>query len=883
MKDVAKGSVGSQGIYREPQPESSVGGFYADPRGGREVLNFNVGWRFLKGSGEGAESAGFDDGHWALVNLPHGLETLPLEASGGVNYQGEAWYRKRFRISEAMSGKRITLHFEGAMGKSRFLLNGERVGEHFGGFLPIVLDVTDIVDLTAENVIVVCVDNSDDPAYPPGKPQAALDFCYFGGIYRDVWMVATNKIHITDPNETDVIAGGGVFVHYKDVSRERAVVCAKVHVANGASISRTLTIGAVLKNARGAEVGRGTAAAVECPAGSACSATIEFEVHAPHLWHVDDPYLHDLSVVVRDVDGTDLDAVRLRVGIRSIEFRGKDGFWLNGEPFDGKLIGVNRHQDYAYVGNALSNGAHWRDAVLMRQAGVRVVRCAHYPQDPAYMDACDALGIFVIVTTPGWQFWSDDPVFEERVYADIRNMIRRDRNRPCILMWEPILNETNYPGHFAQRVHEIAHEEYPYAGCFTACDRMAAGQEHFDVVYAHIHSCDDVYAKPAQPGEHIDIDYEVEHRCVFTREWGDCPADWRAQSSPSRVQKGWGERAQLIQADHYADPDYVFGSTYESLCAAPAQHVGGTLWHGTDHQRGYHADPFWGGIVDAARQPKFSYQMFRSQVPPICRIPFVESGPFVHIAHLVHPMSEPDVTVFSNCDQVRLTVDGRVVGCQSTTPDGSHMPHHPVVFEKAFRFYRHGHKPQTLVAEGIINGAAVATCTRQAWDRRERLQLEVGLQNIPLRADGGDFVPVVARIVDKRGEVVRLTEDTIRFSVEGPAAIVGDGLYTINPQPLCWGEAVVLVRAGIEPGIITVRAESAQAGVCKPLAAEIRFESMPTHGLAFLEAPEVRRQEAAVSAESLSLQQLKETVARLSAEVTDLKAAHVELQQEKFM
>lgn len=862
-----------------------MGGFYAEPGGGRDVRSFNVGWRFWKGAASGAEQPGFDDGQWPLVNVPHGLEVLPFDASGGINYQGEAWYRKRFQVPDGMKGKRITLHFEGTMGKSRFWLNGAWVGEHFGGYLPVVLDVTDIVDRTTENLIAVCVDNADDPLYPPGKPQAALDFCYFGGIYRDVWLVATNRIHITDPNEADVVAGGGVFVHYQDVSTARSVVCVEVHVANRTPSSRRLTIWAVLKNADAAAVGQGSVP-LELPANAALSVKLEFEVCDPHLWHVDDPYLHDLSVVVRDANGSVLDAVRLKAGIRSIAFRGKDGFWLNGEPFDGKLIGVNRHQDYAYVGNALSNGAHWRDAVLMREAGVRVVRCAHYPQDPAYMDACDALGIFVIVTTPGWQFWSDDPVFEKRVYADIRNMIRRDRNRPCILMWEPILNETNYPDCFAERVHQITHEEYPHAGCYTACDgsEWAKGREHFDVVYHHTTTANDVYEKTGENRVRYALDYASETRCVFTREWGDCPADWRAQSSPSRVQRGRGEYAQLLQLRHYADPDYVFGSNYETLCAAPPQHAGGTLWHGTDHQRGHHADPFWGGLVDAARQPKFSYYLFKSQVSPQAHIPKVNTEPFVYIAHLMHPSSAGDVTVLSNCEEVRLIYNGDVVGCQTTHPEGTCMPRHPVVFENTFRFFRHGMKGQTLEAQGLIGGKVVTSSTRRTWDRRERLQLEVDLRNVQLEADGGDFVPVVARIIDKRGEVVRLTEDMIRFSVEGPASIVGDGLYTINPQPLCWGEAVILVRAGIEPGVITVRAESAQPGVCKPLAAAIQFESVPARGMVFLEAPEAGRQaEAAVSAESLSMQQLKEAVSRLSAEVTDLKATTVGLQQEKFM
>jgi beta-galactosidase len=863
--------------------EHSVGGFLEVPGSGRVVHNFNVGWRFRKGTAEGADAEAFDDGDWPVVSAPHGLEVLPLEASGGVNYQGEAWYRKRFAVRAELEGKRVVLHFEGVMGKSRFWVNGKLIKEHFGGYLPCVLDVTEAVVAGEENLIAVWADNSDDPNYPPGKPQSTLDFAYFGGLYRDVWMITTNKVHVTDPNAVDVVAGGGVFVHFEAVSDEQATVVVETHVANGSGEGGALRVASCITDEAGNNAGDAVTA-LHLGSGEDATVTQRLVVPEPRLWHVDEPYLHELVINVTDADGVVLDAVRLRIGIRSIEFKGKAGFFLNGKPFDGKLIGTNRHQDYAYVGNAVSNEAHWRDAIKLRAAGMRVIRCAHYPQDPAFMDACDALGMFVIITTPGWQFWNADPVFEARVFADIRNMVRRDRNRPSGWLWEPILNETDYPDYFAERVHQITHEEYPHPGCYTACDRGAEGQEHFDVVYAQVYQSQQIEEKSAENHARLQFDYATEERCIFTREWGDCPADWRAQSSPSRVNKAWGERAQLMQASHYADPDYVFGSTYESLCAAPSQHVGGTLWHGVDHQRGYHADAFWGGFLDATRQPKYADAMFRSQVPADACLPWVATGPFVEVAHLMHPSSDGDVTVFSNCDEVRLVVNGELFGCLSTHPEGTHMPHHPVVFEGAFRFFRHGLKGQCLKAEGLIDGEVVATATRRTWDRRQNLVVTVDLCGAPLVADGSDFVPVVVRIVDKHGEVVRLTDDTIRFTVVGPAELIGEGVAAINPQTLNFGEAVILVRAGLTAGTITVRAESAHGGVCKPLVGEVSFESVaPARNSIFTEAPEVGRVAEPLSDEAVNVAQLKATVARLAAEVTEMKAAGVELQQEARM
>jgi beta-galactosidase len=860
----------------EPEIECSVGGFLPVPDSGREVASFNVGWRFFKGQAAGADAEHHDDSGWELVNLPHGLEVLPLEASGGVNYQGPAWYRKHFKLDAALAGRRIVLHFEGLMGKSRFYINGTMLKEHFGGYLPCVLDVSAAVRCGEDNVIAVCVDNSDDPSYPPGKPQSELDFAYFGGIYRDVWMITTGWLHITDPNEVDKPAGGGVFIHCDGVSAARANVHVSFDLANRTDAAAELAVDASLSDGDG-QVMASLLSRASLAAGGAGVVTLTLDIERPRLWHVDDPYLHDLVIVLRDVGGKVVDAVRLKIGIRSIEFRGREGFFLNGQPLDGKLIGVNRHQDYAYVGNAMPNNAHWRDAVKLREAGVRVIRCAHYPQDPAFMDACDALGMFVIITTPGWQFWNKDTVFEQRVFSDIRNMVRRDRNRPSAWLWEPILNETNYPGYFAERVHQIVHEEYPHPGCYTACDGGAAGQEHFDVVYAHVYGGHDgqIYARTPENEAKYRFDYAGEKRCVFTREWGDCPADWRAQASPSRVPKGWGERAQLLQAEHYADPDYLFGESYEFLYAAPAQHVGGALWHGTDHQRGYHADAFWGGILDATRQPKYSYYLFRSQVSPRMRIPGVDPGPFVHIAHLMHPTSAADVTVFSNCEEVRLIYNGEVVGCQPTHPEGTCMPRHPVVFRNAFLFVRHGQKGQSLEAQGLIQGQIVATVTRRTWDRRYKLVLECDSCGIPLVADGGDFVPLVARIVDKYGEVVRLTDDTIRFSVEGPAELIGGDVPGINPQKLSWGEAVVLMRAGVEAGRVIVRAESLHPGVCKPLAAELVIETInSTRSQVSSERPLPAGLSCRRSLDEPALAEPDTQAARLSA---------VEAQQETFM
>ena len=130
---------------------------------------------------------------------------------------------------------------------------------------------------------------------------------------------------------------------------------------------------------------------------------------------------------------------------------------------------------FAVVGNAVANSIHWRDAKKLRDAGLKIIRNAHCPQDPAFMDACDELGLFVIVNTPGWQFWNDAPEFAQRVYSDIRNMVRRVRNHPCVWLWEPILNETWYPADFKKNTLDLVAQEYPYPYCYSvATARHAA-------------------------------------------------------------------------------------------------------------------------------------------------------------------------------------------------------------------------------------------------------------------------------------------------------------------------------------------------------------------------------------------------------------------------
>ena len=812
------------------QPTFSTAGFYAIEESGREVFSMNPAWRFHKGEAAGAEATQYDDSKWGVVSLPHGIEYLPTEASGCINYQGVVWYRKHFSLDKALKGKRLFLHFEAIMGKSRVYVNGKQLTEHLGGYLPVVVDITDAVDWSGDNIIAVWSDNSDDKSYPPGKAQRVLDYTYVGGIYRDCWLVAHNNVFITDPNYEDVTAGGGLFVAYDNVGEKSAEVLLKAHIRNANSTPFKGTLIYEVQSAQGEVVAK-IKSRIAIKGGSAMSFARKVTVKEPQLWSPDSPTLYNLYVRVVDGEDRVVDGYRRRIGIRSIEFRGKDGFFLNGKHYNEPLIGANRHQDYAVVGNAVSHSAHWRDAKKLRDLGMRVIRNAHCPQDPAFMDACDELGLFVIDNTPGWQFWNKDPKFEQYIYDDIRNLVRRDRNHACLWFWEPTLNETRFPASFADNALRLVAEEYPYKGAYSSYDVEARTKSNvvYPIQYTHPQAGNgSIYANKS-----LNLREDVTY---FTREWGDCVDDWNSHNSPSRVARNWGEAAMLVQAQHYANPLYKY-TALDILYRVFPNHIGGCLWHSFDHQRGYHPDPFYGGVADIFRQPKYSYYMFMAQRPPLKQENrLYESGPMVYIAHEMTPFSPKDVTVYSNCDEVRLTFNagGKTWSYRKPKGDGG-MPSPIITFKDVYDFMvdkelsrQKRQKDVYLLAEGLIDGKVVATHKVCPARRPSKVMLWLDNEGNDLEANGSDFTTVVAAITDREGNIKRLNNYYIKFHIEGEGRILGGAGELANPAPVKWGTAPVLVQSTLKAGKIRITASVLFEGEQMPISGVLEFESKPT-------------------------------------------------------
>ena len=817
----------------------SVAGLFPLEGSGRVIYNFNQGWRFYRGDVQGAEALNFDDRQWEVVCAPHTAMLVPNEASGCRNYQGVVWYRKHFTVPADMKGKNVTVYFEAIMGKQNIYVNGKLVKENKGGYLPIIVNLSE-ADVKAGDdcLIAVMADNSDDKTYPPGKKQTALDFAYHGGMYRDVWLIGKSPIAITDPNEMNQVAGGGIFLHYDNISEKSAEVFINVNVKRDSPLTLPVREGAItaevvakIKTAEG-KLLKTLKQKISLKNGEDKTVLLSTTLKNPHLWSPEDPYLYPIEITV--TSGGKSDGGIIKSGIRKAEFRGKDGFWLNGKPY-GQLIGGNRHQDFALVGNAMPNSQQWRDAKRLKDAGMNIIRAAHYPQDPSFMDALDELGIFIIVPTPGWQYWNKDEYWAELVHENTRQIIRRDRNHPSVLMWEPILNETRYPEDFALKALQITREEFPYPGRpVAAADMNSAGvKDNYDVLYGWP---DDVTGPVTTGSQQPTITFKPQteplpDKCIFTREFGEMVDDWYAHNCLNRAARGWGEKPMLTAALSLAD-------TYGTMRHGQRQFIGGCQWHPFDHQRGYHPDPYFGGIYDAFRQKKYAFEMFKSQIPADKSLSS-NNAPSVFIAHEMTPFSDQDVVVFSNCDSVRLSfLEGDRQMTLPVVHDPNGLPSAPVVFPHFWDFWEareYSYKKRdwqhvSLLAEGIIDGKVVVTEKKMPSRRSTKIRLYADEMGKQLVADGSDFIVVVAEITDDNGNVRRLAKDQIVFSIEGEGRIIGDASIAANPRAVEWGSAPVLIQSTNKAGKITIIARSQWPGTYAPAADTLTIESIPYEG-----------------------------------------------------
>lgn len=741
-----------------------------------EKENFNSDWTFKLLDESQSENSYFqqekDTNGWEKVQLPHTPRIEPKIVND--QWQGICWYRKNFTLSNEMRGKQLFLKFEGAMNIAEVWVNGVKKITHQGGYLPFVVDFTDVADFKKENTITVRLDNKDNPITGP-KQLKYLDFNTYGGLYRNVWLIAKNQLHITDPILEQKTASGGVFITYPQVSEENATVQVKTHIKNsGAKGVSFFVRNTLLQNDSVILSVNSENKFLEKKQDIEILANLS--VNNPKLWSPINPNLYSLKTEVIS-NGQIVDQELTRIGIKTMKFVGQD-FYLNGKKTF--LRGVNRHQEYPFVGYALSDNANYRDAKKIKDAGFDYVRLSHYPQSTSFMNACDELGLITINAILGWQYFNEDERFQKHVFQTARDLIRRDRNHASILAWEVSLNESWMPESFIDSLIHIAHQEYPGNQCFTAGWQYYGYDIFLQARQARSGPYDEKLKKPYNVSEYGDWEYYAGNAGLNQDSWSDLLPNDRS----SRQLRSAGEKALLQQATNIQE---AHNDNFNTPMFADG------YWVMFDYNRGYADDLEASGIMDIFRLPKPSYYFFKSQRD----INDPNGEPMVHIASNWDEESALNVRVFSNCDNVELVLNGKSLGLQK--PDinriSNNLKHPPFTFQ--IPKFELG----TLEAKGFVNNKLVVNHIVRTPQKATNIEVALDLSGYALKSN--DIVFVHALLKDSNGEIVNNFKDEILFSLEGDAIIIGE-----NPVYAEAGIASILVKTGKDLNNLKIEAKT---------------------------------------------------------------------------
>jgi fibronectin type 3 domain-containing protein len=730
---------------------------FVPPANNRVDINFNADWLYVQGDVSGAQAQAFNDSSWTSVGLPHTTKFVSPEDP--TAYIGVSWYRKHFTVSSSYQGRKVFIEFGAAMQTADVYINGTLAVHHDGGYTPFMADATSLVNYGgADNVIAARIDSAPNGNIPPGNSNP--DFQYHGGLYRDVTIHVTDPLHVTDAVYANKAAGGGVFVTYPTVTSGSATVDVKTDVLNENGTAQSATVISTLADA-GNNVVVAATNTVSIPAGTNHVFDETLVVASPNLWHPYNPCLYTLHTVVQK-GATAVDYLKTRVGIRTIQWSHDNGFLINGVQF--KARGANFHQDIYGEGNAMPDRTVYYDVKRLKEAGFDFVRCSHYPHNTAFYDACDQLGVLVMDSVPGWQYFSSSATFTNNTYKDCRDMIRRDRNHPSIVVWETSLNEAGFTTAWASDMQAIAHAEYPGDQMYTT---------------GWTTTIFDVFCSSSQAG----VRSSTDTRPIIVDEYGDW--DYGGNSSTSRVAREGADTNLLVQCGNWQESlDADLGLSWFSADA---------VWDFTDYT-GYLSMTTKCGAMDHYRLPKFSYYFYQSQRDPTVSIPNVQSGPMVYIANTHQTNSPTAIRVFSNCQQVSLYTNGVLFATQSPDTTYPNLPHPPFTFNLT----RYVNGP--IRTDGITNGTVACSFSRLVPASPSQIVLNAeGMDS--LSADGGDARLVFVSVVDANGQVVPSSTDTVNLSVSGHGKIIGPTAIQMKG-----GQLATWIQAGRAVGTVTLTA-----------------------------------------------------------------------------
>ncbi len=726
----------------------------AETTPGRIVLPINRNWRYSPRATPAAHERAFDDSAFARVTVPHTNIRLPWHSFDEKSYEFISIYRRRFRLPASAHGRRVFVDFEGVMTASTVYINGTRLGEYKGGYTPFSFELTPHIDWTGDNLLAVEVDSTERPDIPPFGYQ--IDYLTFGGLYREVSLrlVAPNYIDNIFAQPKDVLGGN------PKLDVQCTFISATKSLGSGFTLEASLFDGDRLlaKASQDVPAGEDTWNAPQVLHLENLGHIDLWNLKTPKLYRVDVRLLHNGQLIDHD---------SRRIGFREARFT-PQGFSLNGEII--KLRGLDRHQTFPWVGQAMPGRVQRRDAyILRRELKCNIVRTSHYPQSRHFLDACDELGLLVLEEIPGWQHIGDLP-WQDIAVDNVGRMIRRDWNHPSIILWGVRINESRDNHDFYTRTNALAHQLDP--------TRQTGGIRYF------------------QESEFLED--------VFTM--NDFGWPLKAPNHPLYLNTEFAGHTYptktIDNVERLREHTIRHARVHDQLASDP-QYAGGIGWCAFDYNT--HSDFGSGericyhGVSDMWRQPKPAAGFYRSQCDPADEVVL---EPAFHWARGDESIGFTSALVCSNCDHLKFYIKDKLVA--EADPDREQFPHlkyAPFTVNLRDKLNPWG----DLRIEGYIQGKQVIS--KLMSSRGVDSKFTAVADDSRLLADGADTTRVVLRITDEYGCVRPFATDPIRFELTGPAELIGD-----NPFSLAGGAGAIWIRARETAGKVTLTAHHPYLG-----------------------------------------------------------------------
>jgi beta-galactosidase len=739
---------------------------------GRKVLPINRGWRYSPKMTDAAHASDFDDSSFDRVVVPHTNVRLPWHSFDDKSYEFVSIYRRPLNVPAETQGKRVFVDFEGVMTASTVWLNGKKLGEYRGGYTPFSFELTHHLDPGGKNVLAVDVDSTERADIPPFGYE--VDYLTFGGIYREVALriVPTTFLENVYARPRDVLGSSPsvdveCFLDRAPDSRPGALsLRAELRKGDAVLASATQKLHeptATSHNEEDDDQAAGAQPQVN-PAPNSYTLTLE-KLGKIDLWDLRSPNLYTVHVQLLE-NGKAIDEDSRRIGFREATFT-DHGFSLNGKII--KLHGLDHHQTFPFVGQAMPSRAQRQDAKILRQdLRCNIVRTSHYPQSRHFLDACDEMGLLVLEEIPGWQHIGD-LAWQNIAVDNVRRMIRRDWNHPSIILWGVRINESRDNHDFYTRTNALAHALDPA--------RQTGGIRYF------------------QESEFLED--------VFTM--NDFGWPLKAPNHPRYLNTefvGHTFPTKTIDSlERLREHTIRHARVHDTLASNP-QYAGGIGWCAFDYNT--HANFGSGdricyhGVTDIFRTPKPAAGFYKSMCDPDEEIVL---EPSFHWARNDESIGFTIALISSNCDHLKLFIDhGKGFELLAEgDPDRqqfAHLPHPPFSIMLGEQLRNWG----DLRIDGFIGGKQVISKTYSGKGIDQ--QFAVLPDDTALVADGADTTRVVLRVNDEYGRIRPFANDAIELTLDGPAEIIGN-----NPFALVGGTGAVWIRAKETAGTVRLQAK----------------------------------------------------------------------------